>query len=161
MALTGRLLISFAIAAMVVYATNPYAIVVADRLRFYDKPAGYKGHAHPTPYLGGAAVMSGFVLALLLIAGHWGRTVPLVGGVALLWAAGTIDDRLTRPPSVAGSDRVDPGLGWCGLGAGLAPARGSARRSRLTLRERDRVRRHRLLFEVGALGLNPCWIHCR
>jgi hypothetical protein len=25
----------------------------------------------------------------------------------------------------------------------------------------DRVRRHRLPFEVGALGLNPCWIHCR
>jgi transposase len=24
-----------------------------------------------------------------------------------------------------------------------------------------RVRRHRLPFEVGVLGLNPCWIHCR
>ena len=99
-ALTGRLLIGFAVAALVVYATTPYAIVVADRLRFYDKPDGYKGHARPTPYLGGAAVMMGFVSAMILTAGDWSKTVPLVGGVALLWTVGTIDDRRTVSPAV-------------------------------------------------------------
>ncbi len=98
MALADRLLIGLAVASGVVYAATPYAIALADRLQFYDKPAGYKGHAHPTPYLGGAAVMGGFVVAVLAAAGDWSRTIPLVGGVALLWAVGTIDDRRTVRP---------------------------------------------------------------
>ena len=117
MSLAERLLIGFAVAAMVVYATTPYAIVVADRLRFYDKPIGYKGHARPTPYLGGAAVMAGFIVALLLTAGHWGRTVPLVGGVALLWAVGTIDDRRTVRP--AWRVLVELALAWMVWASGL------------------------------------------
>ena len=117
MSLAERLLIGFAIAAMVVYAATPYAIVVADRLRFYDKPIGYKGHARPTPYLGGAAVMAGFIVALLLTAGHWGRTVPLVGGVALLWAVGTIDDRRTVRP--AWRVLVELALAWMVWASGL------------------------------------------
>jgi UDP-GlcNAc:undecaprenyl-phosphate/decaprenyl-phosphate GlcNAc-1-phosphate transferase len=92
--------ISLLVAAGVVYATTPYAIRVAGRLQFYDKPIGYKGHARPTPYLGGAAVMAGFVIAVLLSAGDWRKTVPLVGGVALLWTVGTIDDRRTVSPLV-------------------------------------------------------------
>jgi UDP-GlcNAc:undecaprenyl-phosphate GlcNAc-1-phosphate transferase len=115
--LTERLLIGFAVAAMVVYAATPYAIIVADRLRFYDKPIGYKGHARPTPYLGGAAVMAGFIVALLLTAGHWGRTVPLVGGVALLWAVGTIDDRRTVRP--AWRILVELALAWMVWASGL------------------------------------------
>ncbi len=119
MSLAERLLISLVVAAMVVYATTPYAIVVADRLQFYDKPVGYKGHTRPTPYLGGVAVMSGFVLAMLLAAGDWRNTVPLVGGVALLWAVGTIDDRRTVSPQVRVVIEVvlaamiwASGLGW-------------------------------------------------
>ena len=100
MTVTERLLISLLVAAGVVYATTPYAIRVAGRLHFYDKPVGYKSHTRPTPYLGGAAVMSGFVLAMLLAAGHWHKTAPLVGGVALLWAVGTIDDRRTVSPVI-------------------------------------------------------------
>jgi UDP-GlcNAc:undecaprenyl-phosphate/decaprenyl-phosphate GlcNAc-1-phosphate transferase len=115
--LAEHLLISFAVAAMVVYATTPYAIVVADRLRFYDKPVGYKGHARPTPYLGGAAVMAGFIVALLLTAGHWDRTVPLVGGVALLWTVGTIDDRRTVRP--AWRVLVELALAWMVWASGL------------------------------------------
>ncbi|HEX5852082.1 MAG TPA: O-antigen ligase family protein [Solirubrobacteraceae bacterium] len=120
MALAERLLISLLLAAGVVYATTPYAIRVAGRFQFYDKPRGYKGHAHPTPYLGGAAVMSGFVLAMLLLAaGDWQKTVPLLGGVALLWIVGTIDDRRTVSPGVrvvvelalAGAIWAS-GLGW-------------------------------------------------
>jgi UDP-GlcNAc:undecaprenyl-phosphate GlcNAc-1-phosphate transferase len=117
--LAERLPIGLLVAAGVVYATTPYAIRMAGRLQFYDKPAGYKGHASPTPYLGGAAVMVGFVLAMLLAAGDWRKTVPLVGGVALLWAVGTIDDRRTVHPvwrilvelALAGMVWAS-GLGW-------------------------------------------------
>ncbi len=119
MSLAERLLISLAVASAIVYVATPYAIHVAGRLQFYDKPVGYKGHARPTPYLGGAAVMSGFVLAMLLAAGDWGKTVPLVGGVALLWTVGTIDDRRTVSPLMRVVIEVvlaamiwDSGLGW-------------------------------------------------
>jgi UDP-GlcNAc:undecaprenyl-phosphate GlcNAc-1-phosphate transferase len=98
--LAERLLISLAVAATVVYAATPYAISVASRLHFYDVPAGYKGHRRPTPYLGGAAVMAGFVIATLLVAGDWQKTAPLVGGVALLWVIGTIDDRRSLSPAL-------------------------------------------------------------
>jgi UDP-GlcNAc:undecaprenyl-phosphate/decaprenyl-phosphate GlcNAc-1-phosphate transferase len=97
--LAVRLSIGFAIACALAYAATPYAIRLAGRLQFYDKPIGYKDHALPTPYLGGAAVMSGFVLAMLITAGDWQKTVPIAGGVALLWAVGTIDDRRTVRPA--------------------------------------------------------------
>jgi UDP-GlcNAc:undecaprenyl-phosphate GlcNAc-1-phosphate transferase len=125
--LAERLLISLALASAIVYAATPYAISLANRLQFYDKPVGYKGHARPTPYLGGAAVMSGFVLAMLLAAGDWRKTVPLVGGVALLWAVGTIDDRRTVSPVIRVVVEIAlaaviwaSGLGWdLHLGGGV------------------------------------------
>jgi UDP-GlcNAc:undecaprenyl-phosphate/decaprenyl-phosphate GlcNAc-1-phosphate transferase len=98
--LAERLPIGLLVAAGVAYTATPYAIRLAGRLQFYDKPVGYKGHARPTPYLGGAAMMVGFVIAVLLSAGDWHKTVPLVGGVALLWTVGTIDDRRTVSPLV-------------------------------------------------------------
>ena len=97
MTLAERLLIGLFVAAGVVYVTTPYAIRLADRLEFYDKPVGYKGHARPTPYLGGAAVMLGFAIAVVM-AGDWRKTAPLVGGAALLWLVGTVDDRRTVSP---------------------------------------------------------------
>jgi UDP-GlcNAc:undecaprenyl-phosphate GlcNAc-1-phosphate transferase len=95
-----RLSVGFSIACALAYAATPYAISVANRLRFYDVPVGYKGHVRPTPYLGGAAVMAGFVVAVLLVADDWQKTAPLVGGVALLWVIGTIDDRRTVSPAL-------------------------------------------------------------
>ncbi len=90
-------MLGLALAVAATYAATPVAIKVAGRFDFYDKPAGYKGHERPTPYLGGAAVMAGFVIALLVTAGDWEKTMPLIAGVALLWAVGTVDDR--RPVS--------------------------------------------------------------
>src|SRR4051794_26333333 len=58
MTLAVRLTFGFGLAAVLAYLATPYAIALADRLQFYDKPAGYKGHLRPTPYLGGAAVMA-------------------------------------------------------------------------------------------------------
>ena len=47
---------------------TPVAIRAAVRIGFYDRPVGYKGHAAPTPYLGGAAVVAGFLVGALAIA---------------------------------------------------------------------------------------------
>src|SRR3954454_3990764 len=119
-----RLLVALAL----VYSATPSAIRVADRLQFYDKPAGYKGHARPTPYLGGAAVMAGFVLALLAVpTGQWGHTLALLFGMAVLWAVGTVDDRWNVAPQWRVAVEVvlawmlwEMGLGWhVGLGTGV------------------------------------------
>jgi UDP-GlcNAc:undecaprenyl-phosphate GlcNAc-1-phosphate transferase len=106
---------------------TPIAILTARRFAFYDRPAGYKGHAKPTPYLGGAAVMTAFVLALLLGAGDPAHTLPLVGGVAVLFVVGTIDDRRNVSPLLrvviefaVGASLAAAGLGWhLGAGGGL------------------------------------------
>jgi UDP-N-acetylmuramyl pentapeptide phosphotransferase/UDP-N-acetylglucosamine-1-phosphate transferase len=71
--LAERVLVSLVVSVTMVYLVTPYAIALADRLQFYDKPVGYKGHLKPTPYLGGAAVMAGFALSVLLVAGDWQR----------------------------------------------------------------------------------------
>jgi UDP-GlcNAc:undecaprenyl-phosphate/decaprenyl-phosphate GlcNAc-1-phosphate transferase len=96
--LVERMLAGFALASLVAYLATPYAIALAGRLQFYDTPAGYKGHLQPTPYLGGVAVMAALIVAVSATAGAWDRTAPLLGGVLLLCAIGTIDDRRPLSP---------------------------------------------------------------
>src|SRR5829696_5435453 len=122
--LEARLLIGLAIALAVVHVSTPLAIRVAERFEFYDKPIGYKGHAAPTPYLGGAAVVAGFVVAMVLLGGDWDRSLPLIAGVVVLWVVGTIDDRRTVSPTARIAIEAalaaalwELGLGW-ELGAG-------------------------------------------
>ncbi|HET9101802.1 MAG TPA: O-antigen ligase family protein [Solirubrobacteraceae bacterium] len=107
------------------YATTPFAISTARRLAFYDVPFGYKGHRAPTPYLGGAAVMAAFIVALLLgVPDQAARTLPLLAGVAVMFILGTIDDRRTVSPQLRvvvelalGALLAADGLGWR-LGSG-------------------------------------------
>ena len=110
----ARLLTGLALSVAFVYWSTPLAIRVADRFEFYDKPVGYKGHAAPTPYLGGAAVISGFLLAILLLTGDWQRTLPLAGGVVVLWAVGTIDDRRTVTPGLRVAIEAGLATACCG-----------------------------------------------
>src|SRR5437764_14106461 len=93
MTLAERLVVGLTLAAGVAYLATPQAIQLANRLQFHDKPSGYKGHERATPYLGGAAVIVGFVIAVLLAAGHASKTAPLLGGAAAMFVLGTIDDR--------------------------------------------------------------------
>jgi UDP-GlcNAc:undecaprenyl-phosphate GlcNAc-1-phosphate transferase len=116
--------VGLGLAGLFAYLATPVAILAARRFAFYDKPAGYKSHTAPTPYLGGAAVMTAFALALALGAGDAARTLPLLGGVLALFVVGTIDDRRTVPPLVRvlvefalGALLAATGLGWH-LGAG-------------------------------------------
>ncbi len=111
MPLEARLLTGLAIALAIVYWSTPLAIRVADRFDFHDKPHGYKGHAAPTPYLGGTALITGFVVAVLLVSSDFGRTLPVVGGVVVLWVVGTVDDRR----NVAWWLRVVVELGLAGM----------------------------------------------
>src|SRR5829696_6540928 len=122
--LEARLLIGLAIALAVVHVSTPLAIRVAERFEFYDKPIGYKGHAAPTPYLAGAAVVAGFLVAVVLLGGDWDRSLPLLAGVVVLWVVGTIDDRKTVSPTTRivvettlGAGLWVLGIGW-ELGAG-------------------------------------------
>ncbi len=124
--LWARLFVAIGLAASLAYVTTPVAVLAAARFGFYDLPRGYKGHAKPTPYLGGAAVMLAFALTLPIGAGHPEWTLPLLGGVAVMLVLGTIDDRLTVSPRlrvvvefVLGALLSADGLGWR-LGSGGA-----------------------------------------
>ncbi len=122
----ARLLLSLALASLVVFAVTPLAIRVAGHLEFFDKPAGYKGHARPTPYLGGAAVMAGFLLVAFVLAGDLARSLPVLGGTAVLWVVGTIDDRRHVSPQLRAAIELALAAGVWALGAGWDLGLGSA-----------------------------------
>ena len=73
---------------------TPVAIRAAVRIGFYDRPVGYKGHAAPTPYLGGAAVVAGFLVGALAIAGDLSWLAPIFVCALFLFGVGTLDDRV-------------------------------------------------------------------
>ncbi|MGH2944537.1 MAG: hypothetical protein ACRDLN_17380, partial [Solirubrobacteraceae bacterium] len=126
MPLEARLLVGLALATAIAYAATPFAIRLAAHFDFYDVPAGYKGHAAPTPYLGGLAVITGFAVAVLALTSDPRQTVPVLGGVVVLAAVGTLDDRRAVVPwqrvaVEAGLAAMlwATGLGWSlGLGPG-------------------------------------------
>jgi UDP-GlcNAc:undecaprenyl-phosphate/decaprenyl-phosphate GlcNAc-1-phosphate transferase len=124
LSLSGRVGVAIGLAAALAYVATPLAIQTARRFAFYDLPFGYKGHAKPTPYLGGAAVMVAFALAALVGAGDQARTLPLLGGVGILLVLGTIDDRVVVSAGLRiavefglGALLAADGLGWR-LGSG-------------------------------------------
>jgi UDP-GlcNAc:undecaprenyl-phosphate GlcNAc-1-phosphate transferase len=95
------MVVAVALAGVISYLATPVAIRAAHRLAFYDIPVGYKGHQAPTPYLGGAAVVVAFAVALLVAAPSApGRTLVLLAGTVGLFVLGTIDDRRTVSPQL-------------------------------------------------------------
>jgi UDP-GlcNAc:undecaprenyl-phosphate/decaprenyl-phosphate GlcNAc-1-phosphate transferase len=117
--LWSRLCVGIGLATPLAYFATPLAIGAARRFALYDLPAGDKGHATPTPYLGGLAVMVAFALALLIVAGDPSRTLPVLGGVGILLVLGTADDLRTVAPGVRvavefglGAWLSAEGLGW-------------------------------------------------
>jgi UDP-GlcNAc:undecaprenyl-phosphate GlcNAc-1-phosphate transferase len=83
-------------AAIATYLLVPLAIRIAVKTSFLDLPTGYKGHKRPTPYLGGAAILGG-ILVGIAAGGLHGRYAPVVIGGAIVWALGTVDDRVNLP----------------------------------------------------------------
>jgi UDP-GlcNAc:undecaprenyl-phosphate GlcNAc-1-phosphate transferase len=111
-------LLGLALSVGLAYACTPIAIRAAHRLEFYDHPVGYKEHGQPTPYLGGAAVVAAFIAVLLLLGTDSRRAFPLLAGVGILWAVGTIDDRRTVSPALRVALEAVLAAGLWGLGYG-------------------------------------------
>ena len=89
-----RMAAAFAVALLGTWLAVPLAVRLASRTAFYDRPGGYKEHRQPTPYLGGAAVIAGFLAAAAIFAdGLSGLRLAALGALALL-AVGTLDDRV-------------------------------------------------------------------
>src|SRR5579884_1691370 len=110
---------SFGVAAAVSLAATPLAIRLAQRTDFLDRPRGYRKHSRPTPFLGGAAVLSAFLIAGLTVGGASGKLlVPLACAIGLSML-GTVDDRIAVAPrwrllaeTAAAGALFAAGLGW-------------------------------------------------
>jgi UDP-GlcNAc:undecaprenyl-phosphate GlcNAc-1-phosphate transferase len=91
-------LIAEAVAALALAALlTAGALRLAPALGLMDSPRGWKTHRRPTPLMGGSAITLAFVLTLATFGTHWGHLAVLVGVTVLLWAVGTLDDRLSLP----------------------------------------------------------------
>jgi UDP-GlcNAc:undecaprenyl-phosphate GlcNAc-1-phosphate transferase len=115
----GRLAGAAVVSAAGVWAVAPGAIRLARRSGFLDHPTGYKNHNAPTAYLGGAAVLAGFLVGGLLFGSAFTRFAPIVVCAIALAVVGTIDDRVTVRPlyrvlaEVAAAAAITAfGLGW-------------------------------------------------
>ena len=111
----ARLAGAFALAFVVALALTPIARRLAVRTAFLDHPAGYKTHTASTPYLGGVAV----VVATLTSTVAFGLSAPhvglIVGCVVLLFAVGTVDDRLGLDVGVRFAAQAATGVAiWMG-----------------------------------------------
>ena len=95
----SRLLLAGVIALGGSLLLVPLARSLAVRTRFYDRPAGYKVHGAPTPYLGGVAVVAATLVGAS-IAADLDSWLTLVICVILLCAVGTLDDRVGLPIGV-------------------------------------------------------------
>jgi UDP-GlcNAc:undecaprenyl-phosphate GlcNAc-1-phosphate transferase len=90
--------LAFAVALAATLVFTPLAIRLARATGFFDHPVGYKGHGSPTPYLGGVAVVAGFLLAAALGGGHANAFAPIALGAVVLLGVGTVDDRYQLSP---------------------------------------------------------------
>ena len=122
----GRLAGAAVVSAAGVWAVTPGAIRLAGRSGFLDHPTGYKKHHVPTAYLGGAAVLAGFLAGALLFGSAFTRFAPIVVCALALAVVGTIDDRVTVRPlyrvlsEVAAAAAITAfGLGWTFLSSPL------------------------------------------
>ena len=116
----ARLIAAFGLALLAAFAATPVAIAVATRADFRDHPAGHKAHGAPTPYLGGAAVLGGFLLATVMVGDEVGRLSPIVVGTMVLWVLGTLDDRIDISPGLRLSVEVAAAIGLWQLDLGWA-----------------------------------------
>ncbi|MGH2743863.1 MAG: hypothetical protein ACRDN8_15590, partial [Thermoleophilaceae bacterium] len=120
--LAGAVLISLT----AVWLLTPVARRLAVRAAFYDHPTGYKAHPAPTAYLGGAAVMAGFMLSVAAVGENLSRWWPIIVCAAGLTVLGTLDDRHTVRPRYRLAAELGAAavlwhfdLGWTFLGSDL------------------------------------------
>lgn len=114
-----RLPASFALALTATLLAVPVAMRLARRWRLLDHPTGWKLHVRPTPYLGGAAVLCGFSIAVGVFAEGFSALAWLLVCSTGLCILGTLDDRWGLSASVrlvvtatAAVVMWNVGLGW-------------------------------------------------
>ena len=86
------------IAAVGCYALTIGAMRVALAIELVDRPADYKRHAQPTPYLGGAAVVLALVAATVILVNVGSALAVVLGCAAAIAVVGLLDDRFALPP---------------------------------------------------------------
>lgn len=89
--------VGFAVALVAGLAGTPIARRVALRHGVLDRPAGYKRHGRPTPYLGGIAILAAILVATLGT-GAWRAMGGLIAGAVLLAITGLADDIASLGP---------------------------------------------------------------
>jgi UDP-GlcNAc:undecaprenyl-phosphate GlcNAc-1-phosphate transferase len=87
--IVGALVVSLSVTAALVGPVRGLAM----RSDFYDRPLGYKQHSQPTPYLGGLAVMAGFLAAAIPFGGALSDFAAVTLCAVGLCVVGTVDDR--------------------------------------------------------------------
>src|SRR5436190_18607460 len=101
---------SLAIAAALTGLVTPLAIRLASRTGLYDHPVGYKQHGRATPYLGGLAVVAGFLGAALALDTDLSAFAAIALTALALLAIGTLDDRVGLGVLVRVSVQVAAGI---------------------------------------------------
>jgi UDP-GlcNAc:undecaprenyl-phosphate GlcNAc-1-phosphate transferase len=105
--------------AAAAFVAVPLAIRAARRTGFYDVPREYRQHRAPTPLLGGAALLVGWLVGSAASGAFNWKLPVLIGCAVALWGLGTVDDRVAIAPKwrllaelLAGVALVLAGLGW-------------------------------------------------
>ncbi len=89
-----RLAAALSAGLLITALATPLVRRLAVRTDFLDRPAGYKQHLRPTPYLGGAAVMAGFLMGAIAFGSGLSRFAPVTLCAVALFGVGTLDDRI-------------------------------------------------------------------
>jgi UDP-N-acetylmuramyl pentapeptide phosphotransferase/UDP-N-acetylglucosamine-1-phosphate transferase len=90
--------LAFVTATAVALVGTPVLRRLATATGFVDHPAPRKSHRHPIPYLGGIAIITSVLVALLFEARAAPRVGVLMVGAAALGAMGLLDDDRTVDP---------------------------------------------------------------
>jgi UDP-GlcNAc:undecaprenyl-phosphate GlcNAc-1-phosphate transferase len=117
--------LSLIVAAVVAERLAAGLMLLARHTGFVDRPQGYKAHAAPTPYLGGAAVLAAALVAVVALDRVGGRLEAIFWCAAILWLIGTIDDRINLAPQwrlfaevAVGAIIASADLGFTAFGSG-------------------------------------------
>jgi len=129
----GQLLLKYSpvffVALVVSLVATPLFGRLAARLGVVDRPSGRKLHARQVPYLGGLAMLVGWLTAVVVgavlflgeIPGMRGPLIGIVVGTVIATAVGLLDDVVDLPPLVKVIGQLVAALVLlaAGVGAGL------------------------------------------
>jgi len=96
-----RILVAFALAALLAHYLTPVLRHAAIRFGIVDRPDGkLKNHRSPVPYLGGIAIYLSFLLSLALTAEFQREVLGILLSGAIVVLLGLIDDLGALSPSI-------------------------------------------------------------